>query len=420
MIKPHLIMTIFACIVLSLTLTTTTRSDEPSNQGVRDVQQVLKDCGFNPGQIDGIWGNQTTTAAKSFLQAHGELSTSENTVILMTQVDSYRIGDDGPCPDKVADIIEQIQEEVGEPGKPVDAAVDVADQAREGEAKDKETELIAEVKRTMERSANWETSGDIPILIKTEIKILDDRIRYLISDDKSADPMNYKNPVETLSYEIKFIDIGAVSANFDRDVGGPRLDISCREKDENSLYHCNSFTWHEVHDTVFRDEYQGVSISPGYEQIWANPYYEQTARNNIKAAATALENLIAYYDNNSKQSTGQPPAKCYEWVSLGEFNIGKWINGYGRETSGLQVGSDRKFYDRDELETHYKDYHSNCQSSAESARDNAINAMILVGRHTDDIEDERRRIRAFYQDNLDKCQAHFKQLWEKYEGKFCE
>lgn len=120
------------------------------------------------------------------------------------------------------------------------------------------------------------------------------------------------------------------------------------------------------------------------------------------------------------ESTDQPPAKCYDWVVLGEFNIGKWINGNGRETSALPVGGDTILYDRDELKTHYNDYHGNCETAAESALENAINAMILIGRHTEDIEDERRRIRAFYQGNLDTCQAHFKKLWDKYEGKFCE
>ena len=434
--KPHLPITIVTCIALSLSLATTAQPDDAGKRGIRDVQQVLKDCGFSPGPIDGVWGNQTTTAAKSFLQAHGEPSASENTTILMTQVDSYRIGDDGPCPDKVADVADQIQEEAGKPGKPVDAVVDVTDQAQEGEVKDNKTELIAEVKRTMERSMNYTSAqryygkrckGEFPVHVKAEIKILEDRIRYSFSSDDSAmlecvrrDGVS-TDIVATTSEEIKFIDIGSVFADPENSWGG--LRITCRQKkNENETHRCTSSTRHRTTGESKTYEVPHLSIPWRADQlkIWANPFDQKTAHNNAKAAAAALENLIAYYDNNGNQSTGQPPSKCYEWVSLGEFNIGKWINSNGRETGSLPVGSDRKFYDRDELETDYKDYHSNCKSSAESALDNAINAMILVGRYTDDIEDERKRIRAFYQGNLDKCQAHFKGLWEKYEGKFCE
>ena len=133
-----------------------------------------------------------------------------------------------------------------------------------------------------------------------------------------------------------------------------------------------------------------------------------------------LENLVAYYDGNGNQTTGQR-VRCYEWTSLGTFDIGKWRNSYGRETGALPVGSNTKLYDRSELWEEYEPIHNReCEFSAESAYDSAMNAMVVVGRHVDDVENERKRIKDFYQANLLKCQFHFKRIWHKYEGKFCE
>ena len=125
----------------------------------------------------------------------------------------------------------------------------------------------------------------------------------------------------------------------------------------------------------------------------------------------------AITDNQSKP---QQAIKCYNWVSLGTFDIGKWINGYGRETGSLPVGSGDELYEDDELWEEYdREHNRGCELAANHAYDNAINAMVRVGRYVDDIESERKRIEDFYQTNLYKCQAHFKRLYDKYKGKFC-
>ena len=38
---------------------------------IRDAQQALKDQGFDPGEIDGVWGRNTIAAVKKFQQQHG-------------------------------------------------------------------------------------------------------------------------------------------------------------------------------------------------------------------------------------------------------------------------------------------------------------------------------------------------------------
>ena len=39
-----------------------------SNPEIKRVQQALKDLGFNPGDVDGIWGRSTIGAVKRFQQ----------------------------------------------------------------------------------------------------------------------------------------------------------------------------------------------------------------------------------------------------------------------------------------------------------------------------------------------------------------
>jgi len=38
---------------------------------VRGIQQALKDQGFDPGGVDGVWGRNTVAAVKAFQQARG-------------------------------------------------------------------------------------------------------------------------------------------------------------------------------------------------------------------------------------------------------------------------------------------------------------------------------------------------------------
>ena len=140
----------------------------------------------------------------------------------------------------------------------------------------------------------------------------------------------------------------------------------------------------------------------------------QAAENAVKA----VSNLIAHYDG-SGNTTGQP-VKCYNWVNLGTFNLGKWRNGNGRETSGLPAGSGIKIWDDEELLKDYKAARQQCVSSANGAMDSAVSAMVLIGRQASDVDNEKKRIRSFYRANLGKCQSEFHRRYRKYQNKFCE
>ncbi len=464
--KPRLPTVMFACIALSLSLTTAAQADEASKQGIRDVQQVLEDCGFNPGPIDGVWGNKTTASAKSFLQAHGKPSTSEDTTILMAQVDSYRIGNDGPCPDKVADVADQTSEKVGKPGKPVDAMVDMADQTQEGERKNPTEQLKTQIKEIVNKELGGIVNGWW-YGQKLEITFQENLIQLNLEDQFRAAitgvirPGDYEIPlsginattIEAKKIEKSVFEVGMLEAAgidhpdylFSAEIKNGKYEspgddpyILAVEKYNNKYYWARrsieelieerfKVCWNVEYSSSFYSDADRESYCAHAEKdvlrLADEAKIELFIENekDAKELEKAFKQLVEYHqDNNGNQSTDQSSAKCYEWVSLGEFNIGKWVNGNGHETGSPPVGSDTKFHDRDELETQYKVYHSNCESAAESALDDAIKAMILVGRYADDIENERKQIRAFYQSNFNKCQAHFTQLWEKYEGKFCE
>ena len=65
---------------------------------IRSMQQVLAECGFQPGPADGIWGDRTERAATSFVRAHGGEPAYGDRGRLAEQVGSYLKGDAVPCP----------------------------------------------------------------------------------------------------------------------------------------------------------------------------------------------------------------------------------------------------------------------------------------------------------------------------------
>ncbi len=50
-----------------------TQPFEGDHWGLKTIQIMLKTLGHDPGPIDGVRGNQTTGAVKTFQQVHGEI-----------------------------------------------------------------------------------------------------------------------------------------------------------------------------------------------------------------------------------------------------------------------------------------------------------------------------------------------------------
>ena len=357
---------------------------------IRAVQQVLKDCGFNPGPIDGIWGNKTTAAAKSFVRAHGGSPEAANYVILMVKVDAYRVGDAGPCPPPGTELA---SEESGPTEEAGSAETDQAEESKVVGGKS-ENELLADVRDYLDGRTSAETSSDGTTTV-SQLKVLGNRIEYTVADD---------SPTSVWTFSLQ--DIEGVEENtwYDEYAG---FWFRCK-KDP-----CIRFLMEGEGEYWSRDIH--IPIRSDMLTLF------DTDLQGVKNAVETLNNLIAHYNEggNANQSAGQP-AKCYNWAKLGKFHLGTWKNSYGQVTGSLPAGLDTKIWDDDTLWKDYETIRNNhCVVGAESAMDSAISAMVLVGRQAADVEAERKRIKNFYQTSLDKCQAYFDSKHRKYEGKFC-
>ncbi len=382
--------------------------DEAAKNSIREVQQALNGCGFNAGAIDGDYGKRTTQAAAAFVRAHGGNPNTGDKTLLLAQVDFYRAGDAGPCPPEGTEAeatASNESEPAGEAGSVTAEAGSVeADQGEEVEV-NRESELIAEVRRTTERSTStswFSTEAEDESLhgnvnTKSEIEISDDEIIYYRYRGHPAAGS------EDYVIRMKLSDIGEVQST-----DYLYLYLICRNDTKCSNYKRVNIAGAWGEDGIFEDASYRITLS---RSIWEE--------GEEKSAVNALENLISYYDGGTGTTTGQP-VKCYNWVNLGTFNLGKWRNGNGRETSGLPAGSGIKIWDDEELLKDYKAARQQCVSSANGAMDSAVSAMVLIGRQASDVDNEKKRIRSFYKASLDKCQSEFDRRHKKYQNKFCE
>ncbi len=355
--------------------------DEASKNSIREVQQVLSQCGFNPGPIDGAWGKRTTEAATAFVRAHGG-NPSNDKVMLMAQVDGERGTDAGPCPP--AETTTQVSNE----SRPADEAGSVeADQGQEVETggSNVDIESVSKKIQQFKRIAGgliYDAGNNYHL----EIVVLKDRIVEQI----------YRDGVKIeINSTIMFSELERAYIKGSRNTGyNLYVDLI-----ENATKYS-------------RGGLSGFYFSGGLSGFYFNDY------DHTESAAIALDEVAEIYREN--RINPSQPAKCYKWVSLGTFHLGTWVNGNGRKTSGLNAGSDTRLWDDEELAEEYQVSREQCVSSANGALDNAISAMVIIGRKAVEVDNEKKRIKDFYQNNLDKCQAGFKRRFKKYENKFCD
>ncbi len=363
--------------------------DEAIKNNIREIQQVLNDCGFNAGPSDGIWGNRTTKAAQAFAQAHG-WATFNDQSLLMAQVDAKRVGDNtDPCPS------EETTTQASDESEPAGEAGSVTEEAGSGEA---------------DQAEENETGGGANT--SKEIEQFKRIVEGLIYD---AGDNNY---IEIQVFEDKVVEQVYVDGE-KSEPDGTRLSRTQR------CERCGQFIFSELERAYIqgsRDIGYNLHIdlienateySPGLTGEYFNDY------DHTESGAIALDEVARIYREN--RTNPNPSTKCYEWVSLGTFHLGTWKNGNGRETSGLPANAnDTKIWDDDELFKDYQAAREDCVFSANHAMDSAIDAMVLIGRQATDVDNEKKRIRSFYKANLDKCQSEFDRRFRKYQNKFCE
>ncbi len=242
----------------------------------------------------------------------------------------------------------------------------------------------------------------------SKLEVLGNSIKYTTSDENNYGN-DYFSSTESdftiLIQDIEKVEISDIWYNT-----YPEIAMTC--KNENP---CMTWTTESSVDTQERGSWYYIKFPGSSAHLGLFDANLQAA----EKAINALNNLIAHYNGGGDTETGQP-AMCYKWASLGYFHLGTWVNGNGRETSALNAGSDTRLWDDEELAEEYQASREQCVSSANGALDNAISAMFIIGRQAVDVDNEKRRIRDFYQANLNKCQAEFKRRFKKYENKFCE
>ncbi len=362
--------------------------DEAAKNSIREVQQALNGCGFNAGAIDGDFGKRTTQAAAAFVRAHGGNPNTGDKTLLLAQVDFYRAGDAGPCPPEGTEAeatASNESEPAGEAGSVTAEAGSVeADQAEEVEksAGKSKSELIAEIKSYIDVDLPDDDRGD--------------KYSQTAGNDGLSSTHHLQGSNEVVRIQISYSDIGAIN------VYSYYIDVDCRQNAE-----CT------------KNSYHGPGSGARFFFYTSNDRIpHKFSEEEMKHIEETFTQLKAHYDGGGN-TTGQP-VKCYNWVNLGTFNLGKWRNGNGRETSGLPAGSGIKIWDDEELLKDYKAARQQCVSSANGAMDSAVSAMVLIGRQASDVDNEKKRIRSFYKASLDKCQSEFDRRHKKYQNKFCE
>lgn len=101
--------TAFLVLIFGIFYSFTAVADLRDRSKVREVQEMLVQCGFDPGPVDGRWGQQTARAAADYIRAHGDSVLSGVEVLLINQVQNLVVSSGGPCPQA-----EEIQTEIEE------------------------------------------------------------------------------------------------------------------------------------------------------------------------------------------------------------------------------------------------------------------------------------------------------------------
>lgn len=85
-------------VVLAIAALTFSLATAINAKEVKELQQVLRQCGFDPGPSDGNWGTKTARATADYIRAHGGQPASGSKYSLIWQAQDYIISAGSPCP----------------------------------------------------------------------------------------------------------------------------------------------------------------------------------------------------------------------------------------------------------------------------------------------------------------------------------
>ena len=450
MIRTIKIVVFAAFIALATSVFAT---DDVVKDNIRDIQQILKDCGFNPGPADGIWGKRTGAAAKKFIRAHGATPTGDEIKFLMAQVDGYRVGDSGPCPPpETATTAEtKTKAETDLAGRPSDEKPEVtASQGHEIESGGEGAEELEWLRKNLDfeilkRNTYTTATGEDKSIYTGGATVdfsgstvtmkqwyVDE---YCCCGGCQADRWNSTH--ETDLSELESISFWTANSKIN-------LTFNCRDGKEcwHSFYSLTSPMF--LHDGTLgelekkSDEMTGKVSIRIFDSLDAENFDKGFKLfNEIRSAATeeqledggfseidyqgeltdVFNRLIAIYDAGG---TVGERSSCYEWAFIGEFALGGWINSNGVRTSSRIIGSNAKQYNGTDLLKVSRNAHDNCLVYSEQGEAEAVGNMITAGRTAADISSEKQRISSFYRKTIEQCQAEFARRYEILANKMCK
>lgn len=352
--------------------------EEETRSETRSIQAMLTECGFAPGPVDGLWGAKTAQAAVAYIRAHGDEPVSASDERLLKVQVSEHWTDNQPCP---AD-----HEATG----PVEQEEDAQEQAqtKEPEITGEAGKLIKEIESKL-NAGPWTGSGHMGLVQTTQsITIQGETITVNAGGDW-----------------VRTAKLTELKGGRGITRPGGVVVLKCR----NGRPCVESGTESDVLLKIYplsRAETKSARRAELHLQLEVGGEIEELA-----------DKLSTIYEN--KQPAPDKP-QCYEWADLGSVSTGAWRNAYGHVAGGLRSGDLGKAWDRAELNKNYVASHLHCLPNGESAMRQAHSDMVVVGRHVTDVQDERRRIREYFQGKVKECQAEFTRRYEHFEPQMCD
>ena len=412
-------------------------SADTSKENIRAVQTMLTQCGFNPGPADGIWGKKTGAAASNYIHAHGGKPTTDtgNSNLLMAQVDFYRVGDAGPCPapgEAKEETAKDDPPQTVKKGQPEQDLKEDTDFAKETESSSGESaeDIIEWLSENISGDhymgltsgyvgykdhtldANFQVDGDT--LIHT-YGLRDRSLRIPLRDIKGVSATGYAVHQNATYRKLDLFCLGPVNppskckTNASSCAAFPN-----HSRDPAYRIQYNDFPSHWQH----RKEYQCFHDSEWDPDGWTSVATLHLPKDIVDDVYEKFRTLTAI--NRGEEPAITKKSKCFEWADLGSITPGAWINGNGFRSEAFKAGDFGEAYSNGELAEHFTDANDQCIDHAETAMDQAIRNMIVVGRQATDVANEKKEIKNYFQGQVDRCQGEFKRRYGKYAGKICE
>ncbi|MCY3875144.1 MAG: hypothetical protein OXF88_12735 [Rhodobacteraceae bacterium] len=342
-----------------------------AQDGVKDIQAMLAECGFNPGPADGLWGAKTAKAAADYVRAHGGPPGSHDETALMAQVAKHM----PTCPQTTT--------------------------------------------ATNTSSGSLEITGGTPEHAKSRREPLDGERKQLIS--QIANDLDGKRYEKRHDDDFFRVEYAVQDHQLAIDLEGTYLEGQYFCLNLERIHGASSFSDDE--DGVEVDCRDCITMNCDINRVSLGNSIQVLFTSGTGVNPSGLANTL---NRLASLNTDQSTLQCYERAHLGTIPTGAWRNSQGRITGidaieiGPPRGSPGEASNREELATHYQAAVHQCVVFNEHVMRDAHQNMVTAGRHVSDVENEKRRIRDYFQSQAQECQAEFMRRFEHFEPRMCD